>query len=195
MAEEFDAFDTDFGEADDFELEEGSQPSAEKEEEKNPLKLILKKFLGLSRGTQVLIIAIPIVIIAIIVLVNVVTNVGVPEQIKTPYYHPLEEYSFKLDELVDGKVPYVKVKLELVFDDRFRDYKVTLENASFQIRNKIVTDFRDEITYQDIEEGNYLKRQKVYNDAMVYINRILDEPIVKEIMEVKFEAALMKPRF
>jgi flagellar basal body-associated protein FliL len=195
MAEEFDAFDTDFGDTDDFELEEGSEARSDKEKEKNPFKLLLKKFLGLSRGIQVLIVATPIIVLGIILLISVVSSQGVPEQIKTPYYYPLEEYTFKLDEFVNGRVPYVRLKLELVFDDKFRDYKEELDRAAIQIQNEVIKYFRQRMTYQDIEEGNFAKRQDIYNEAMEYINRMLDEPIVKEIMEVKFEAALMRPRY
>ncbi len=199
MSDKFDAFEEDFDNTKDDgfndDVSEGVYdiPYMDNGEDEgsNFFKRILDMFLGLSTVVKALIVAVPVVVVLVVVLVNMSTKPKVPDDIENPYYYSPKEYKFKLDEYVEGKVPYIKLQLELTFDNSFKSTSKVLDDAYYQIREDVVKRFKRNISYKDLSGNDLKKRQKVYEESMDYINRLLGDPIVKEISEVIFETALV----
>ncbi|MFW5799443.1 MAG: hypothetical protein ACOCV8_01405 [Spirochaetota bacterium] len=217
MADEFDEFEDDFGEVaeEDFEPEEPSEEGRqEQEREKKEIKSIpdFIKAVVEHKYFKFALIAIGVIILIIVttIIIGALSQPSVyEEEIKTPFYYSLPLYRFKLDEEItinrneenntdlfrapEVRVPYILLKLELVFDLKYKDkYVESLEQAKYQIQNFVVNTFKDEMTYEEL--NNNAKRQEVYEESREYINRILEQPIIKEILEIRFEASLMKRR-
>lgn len=192
MADEFDAFDEDFEMVYPTDTEGASDISETREEqESNPLKAILKKILE-NKYLKVGII-LGLLAIVIIFAILIISNTGKPsydEAMVNPNYYSLPEYKFWLDENIDGYSPYILLQLELVFDTKYKTYESKIGDASYQIQNRIINDFVKNMTYYDIKSVE--KRKEVYKRSMEYINRILDTPIIKEVLESRFEMDLMR---
>lgn len=198
MADEFDAFSNDFEMTDDIEAQDDDlQSISEGKKEKNPLKLIINFFKSVNKKILIAIGVVILIIIATPIVIAVVNQPSIlEEEIKNPYYYALPEYKFKLDDMVNGKIPYIRLRLELVFDKKYKGYEKEFEKAKYQIADRIKKDFIEKVDYrEDIENGNVQGRQRIYEESLAYINRLLDRAVVKDIMEVKFEYYLMQPRY
>lgn len=198
MVDEFDAFDDDFDVSDDdFETESSDIESFDdvKSTEDKSIKAIISKIVN-SKYFKIGLIALIglVVILSAVLIIGAVTKPSIrEEEIETPFYQELSEYRFKLDETINNHIPYVLLKLELIYDKKYKSYSKTIEEASYQIEDKIVSLFINNMTFDKI--NNVDLRKEIYNNAKEYINTLLDKPIIKEILESRFEVVLMEKRY